>query len=194
GIVPVYELTRDPKVGRPFYTMRFIRGRTLQAASRNFHALRAAGKAEALDLRELLTAFVGVCNAVAYAHSRNVLHRDLKGHNVLLGDFGEVIVLDWGLAKRLDRVEETAADATNREAAGGQTVQGQVLGTPAYMAPEQAEGRLDRINRQTDVYGLGAILYEILTGQPPFQGETTWEVLRKVREELPQPPRRAWPD
>jgi eukaryotic-like serine/threonine-protein kinase len=99
GIVPVYELARSPTDGQPFYTMRFISGRTLNDAVTAYHARRRNGQAEPLELSELLGAFVTVCNTVAYANSRGVVHRDLKGSNVVLGDFGEVIVLDWGIAK-----------------------------------------------------------------------------------------------
>src|SRR5262249_24470943 len=99
GIVPIYELGRRPQDNQPFYTMRFVRGRTLAEAVATYHQRRARGEAGPLELRDLLVAFVGVCNAVAYAHSRKVLHRDLKPANVVLGDYGEVMVLDWGLAK-----------------------------------------------------------------------------------------------
>src|SRR5262245_47174484 len=147
GIVPVYEVGRRPHDQAPFYTMRFVRGRTLAEAARAYHDRRARGEAGPLELRELLTALVGVCNAVAYAHSRGVLHRDLKPQNVILGDYGEVIVLDWGLAKVVGEREGDAAPlALAAEGDGGRTVAGQVLGTPAYMAPEQAEGRLDLLD------------------------------------------------
>ena len=98
GIVPVYELGEGEA---PYYTMRFVRGRTLSEAIRAYHKKRAAGEADSVGRVELLTAFVNVCHAVAYAHSRGIIHRDLKGQNVVLGDFGEVMVLDWGLAKRV---------------------------------------------------------------------------------------------
>ena len=192
GIVPVYELSRQPENRQPFYTMRFVKGRTLTEAVQAYHKKRKAGQAGPLDLSGLLNAFVGVCQAVGYAHSRGVIHRDLKGQNVVLGDYGEVIVLDWGLAKLVDRPEDDTAALSvvlNVEGKADETVQGQVLGTPAYMAPEQAEGRLDQIDRRTDVYGLGAMLYEILTGQPPFTGTDTLDVLRKVCEEEPLAPR-----
>jgi PAS domain S-box-containing protein len=199
GVVPVYELARRPDSAQPFYTMRFVKGRTLSEAARAYHQQRAAGRDEPLELLALLNAFVGVCNTVAYAHSRGVIHRDLKGQNVALGDFGEVIVLDWGLAKVVDRpgADETltASIQVDPQEGSGEadlTAQGQALGTPAYMAPEQAAGRLDLIDPRTDVYGLGAILYEILTGQPPFTGPDTHEVLRKVRHEEPAPPRQLW--
>jgi PAS domain S-box-containing protein len=199
GVVPVYELVRGREDRQPFYTMQFIKGRTLSEAARTYHEKRVTGWADALELPTLLNAFVTVCNTVAYAHNRGVIHRDLKGHNVILGDFGEVIVLDWGLAKLVGRPEcQTPApplvlDDAAAEASG-HTVQGQALGTPPYMAPEQAAGHLDLIDRRTDVYGLGAILYEILTGRPPFAGRDTEEVLRKVREEEPLPPHQTWPE
>jgi PAS domain S-box-containing protein len=198
GIIPVYELVHGQGDQQPFYTMRFVKGRTLSEAARAFHQRRTMGQAETLDLPTLLNAFVTACNTLAYAHSRGVLHRDLKGQNVLLGDFGEVIVLDWGLAKLLGRPEgEAAAPSTVLEVVGidsGYTVHGEALGTPAYMAPEQAAGRLDLIDRRTDVYGLGAILYEILTGAPPFAGDSIKRILRKVCDESPAPPRSFWPE
>jgi serine/threonine protein kinase len=109
GIVPVYELARPQGGEQAFYTMRFVGGRTLADAVQAYHRKRQAGEASRLDLRELLGAFVSVCNAVAYAHSRGVLHRDLKPQNVALGDFGEVMVLDWGLAKVLGEAEDQAS-------------------------------------------------------------------------------------
>jgi signal transduction histidine kinase/tRNA A-37 threonylcarbamoyl transferase component Bud32 len=193
GILPIYELSRRPDNQRPFYTMRFVKGQTLSQAVRKYHQNLDTDHADSLAFLALLNAFVVVCNTVAYAHSRGVIHRDLKGQNILLGDFGEVVLLDWGLAKLVDRpvenlelppiqLEEESPDI------GALTMQGQLVGTPSYMAPEQAEGRLDLLDRRTDVYGLGAILYEILTGQPPFIGSDINEVLRRVREEEPLPP------
>lgn len=196
GIVPVYELAQPAGDGPPFYTMRFVQGRTLTAAAHAYHAKRRAGTAGPLDLRELLDAFVKVCQAVAYAHARGVIHRDLKGSNIVLGDFGEVIVLDWGFAKVLGRPgQELASPPVVVPAAegGNGTMAGEVIGTPAYMAPEQAEGRTDQLDGRTDVYGLGAILYEVLTGQPPFRGADPQEVLRRVRAEAPARPRAVNP-
>jgi serine/threonine-protein kinase len=194
GIVPVYELARRGPEEQPFYTMRFVKGRTLTEAVRAHHQQRAAEQGNPLERRALLSAFVGVCQAVAYAHSRGVIHRDLKGQNVVLGDYGEVIVLDWGLAKPLSQSTggaDTPPVVLSGEGEREGTVQGQVLGTPAYMAPEQAEGRLDLFDARTDIYGLGAMLYEILTGRPPFAGSDTHDVLRKVREEEPARPRQV---
>jgi serine/threonine-protein kinase len=195
GIVPVYELGKRPENQQPFYTMRFVEGRTLSAAAQAFHQQRNEGKADLLQLRSLLNAFVGVCNALAYSHARGVVHRDLKGDNILLGEFGEVLVLDWGLAKVLGQVEEgaqTTAVQVQEDPALRATLHGQVMGTPAYMAPEQAAGQVDRIDGRTDVYGLGAILYELLTGRRPFTGADTIEVLWKVQTEEPVRPRQAW--
>ncbi|MCI0457009.1 MAG: ATP-binding protein [Gemmataceae bacterium] len=198
GVVPVYEVACGPAAGQPFYTMRFVRGRTLAEAARVYHRERPAAGANSLELLALLSAFVAVCNTVAYAHARGVIHRDLKGQNVVVGDFGEVVVLDWGLAKIVGRPEGEGEAPPVTLPHGGSadadlTVHGQMLGTPGYMAPEQAAGRLEAIDYRTDVYGLGAILYEILTGRPPFTGSSREEVLRKVRDEEPLPPCRLWP-
>jgi PAS domain S-box-containing protein len=198
GVVPLYELNFGADSDKPFYTMRFVRGRTLTSAIDAYHATRLEGRADPLEFVALLTAFVAVCNTVAYAHSRRVLHRDLKGDNVMLGDFGEVVVLDWGLAKLMDQPDDEAGDASriawDRTLDAGLTVQGEIVGTPAYMAPEQAAGRQDQIDERTDIYGLGAMLYEILTGQPPFTGSTTLEVLQNAIRGNPPPPRELWPD
>lgn len=192
GIVPIYEVGERADDREPFYTMRFVRGRTLAEAAAAYHARLGRNEAKPSELRELIVAFVGVCNAVAYAHSRGVLHRDLKPQNVVLGDFGEVIVLDWGLARLMGQTgpDDDAAGPQVESAAGVEaTVQGRVLGTPAYMAPEQADGRPDLFGPATDVYGLGAILYDILTGRAPFTGTNTLEVLRRVAHDPPVPPR-----
>jgi PAS domain S-box-containing protein len=198
GVVPVYELDRGTEANQPFYTMKFVRGRTLSNAVEAYHAKRAQGGADSLEFVALLTAFAAVSNTIAYAHSRGVLHRDLKGDNVILGDFGEVIVLDWGLAKLVGQPEEkeTAGSDSPPEYTQnpGLTMQGEIVGTPAYMAPEQAEGRLDQIDYRTDIYGLGAILYEILSGRPPFTGSNTLEVLQKVIRGNTAPPRDFWPE
>ena len=135
NIIPVYELTRGSDDEPPFYTMRFMRGRTLNERIKEYHERRRKGHADRLELRQLLSVFIGVCNALAYAHSRGVVHRDLKPHNVMLGDFGEVIVLDWGLAKMLGQPDDVSDLREIRVAEGGDlaaTIEGKVLGTPAF--------------------------------------------------------------
>jgi PAS domain S-box-containing protein len=197
GIVPVHELSRRADTHGAFYTMRLVSGRTLSEAVQSYHRSRAEGKAEPLELIALLTAFVAVCNTIAYAHSRGVIHRDLKGDNIILGDYGEVIVLDWGLAKRFGPAEDEGGGsvlADLMQADAERTVQGQVVGTPAFMAPEQAAGRPDQVGPLTDIYGLGAILYVILTGQAPFTGSNTIEILRSVQRGLVTPPHELWPE
>jgi serine/threonine protein kinase len=197
GIVPVYEMGRDPETGRPFYVMRFIRGRTLTEVTADFHRNRRPDWYEPMELVRLLTAFVSVCQTIAYAHSHGIVHRDLKGENIILGEFGEVIVLDWGLAKRLDGtddpVDSIESDAT-LNATAGRTMMGQVMGTPAYMAPEQADGRLDLIGPSTDVFGLGAVLYEILTGSAPFSGTTVPNIIQQAKRCEVAPPQVLWPE
>ncbi len=183
NIVPVYEL--GPKQGEdaPFYTMRFVRGQTLQSAIQAYHD-KAGKPGASLEHRRLLGHFISVCNAIAYAHSRGVLHRDLKPQNVVIGDFGEVILLDWGLAKLSDGSEVTNPGVELPDDHDPQmTAEGAILGTPAYLAPELATGSRDDVSELTDVYGLGAILYEILTGQPPHHGKTAADVIKRVISE-----------
>ncbi|HEX4128664.1 MAG TPA: serine/threonine-protein kinase [Pirellulales bacterium] len=180
NIVPVYELGHTTDDGTPFYTMRFVRGRTLSAAIVEYHQHCRAGVANPLERQNLLQTFIAVGNALAYAHARGVVHRDLKPENVVLGEFGEVLVLDWGLAKVREEPDVLAEVTVGDEAAQQMTQAGHVLGTPAYMAPEQARGRIDQIDARTDIYGLGSILFELLTDRPPHQGATTQEVLESI--------------
>jgi serine/threonine-protein kinase len=187
NIVPVYELARRKEDDQPFYTMRFVRGQSLLGAIREFHRGRAGRAPDALALHSLLGAFLKVCDAIAYAHSRGVVHRDLKPENIVLGGYGEVVVLDWGLAKLVDAPEETSEQETELDEriavspeAQGDKTHG-VVGTPCYMAPEQVAGKHDHINSRTDIYALGGILFEILTGRPPADGPTTADVLEQIR-------------
>ena len=181
-IVPLHDLIDSDDGRGPCYAMRFVAGRTLAEAVAAYHRDRLAGRAGPLDLAALLDAFVAVCQAVAFAHSQNVLHRDVKGQNVVLGDFGEVFLLDWGLGKD---VNEQDTPAPSHVSATADTRPGSIVGTPAFMAPELAAG--GPASKATDVYGLVAVLYMILSGKPPYDGPTPDDVLEKVRTTEPQP-------
>jgi WD40 repeat protein len=195
GIVPVYGLGTYGD-GRPFYAMRFIKGDSLKDAIARFHAEkdRLTPGERTLRLRQLLGRFLDVCHAIEYAHSRGVLHRDLKPGNILVGKYGETLVVDWGLAKVLDRADVEASESALPNPLGDDsalTQAGTALGTPAYMSPEQAAGRLDQMGPRSDVYGLGATLYCMLTGRAPIGGKDTAEVLRKAQCGERLPPRRV---
>jgi serine/threonine-protein kinase len=177
GIPPVFEVGQLAD-GRPYLAMKLIMGRTLEALLRERPGRNT-------DRSRFVSVFQQICQAVGYAHSKQILHRDLKPANVMVGAFGEVQVMDWGLAKMLHARDDSYAPAGETESAtmirtngacAADTEAGSILGTPAYMSPEQAGGNLDRLDERGDVFGLGAILCVILTGQPPYVGTSDEEI------------------
>jgi serine/threonine-protein kinase len=198
GIVPIYGLGQDRD--GPFYTMPFIEGRTLQEAIDGFHgdeSLRRDPGRRALEFRGLLQRFIAVCNTMAYAHDGGVIHRDLKPSNIMLGPYGETLVLDWGLAKRVgtdDASGEVEGDAPSPGPwPDALTATGAVLGTPQYMSPEQAKGQ--PAGPASDVFNLGLVLYAILTGKPAFDATSLRgaDPLQAMREATILPPRSLEP-
>jgi eukaryotic-like serine/threonine-protein kinase len=185
GVVPIYGLVQGPG-GQPSYAMRFIEGESFQEAIDRFHQSRQPF--DSLPFRHLLGQFVNICNTIAYAHSRGIIHRDIKPSNVMIGKYGETLVVDWGLAKLLE--------PTRLEHPGGETMPmmkpsvdsdegtqlGQAVGTLAYMSPEQAAGRLDKVGPCSDIFSLGATLYEMLAGDAPIRGHDQFESLELAKQ------------
>ena len=211
GVVSVHELGMDAR-GRPFFTMRLVRGHTLKEV---FAAIEGSKKVAGLEdwtRNRALSALLRVCETIAFSHSKNVIHRDLKPSNIMVGRFGETYVMDWGLAKILGRDEKrniaprkeedvdesvSIVRSDRRSETDGDpdspllTMDGDVVGTPAYMAPEQAKGELEKVGTSADIYSLGAILYHLLTGRTPYSDEDSRQnphvVLMRVLSGPPEP-------
>ncbi|MGE3853366.1 MAG: protein kinase, partial [Planctomycetota bacterium] len=197
NIVPVHDIGVMPD-GRIYFTMKMVRGASM---SRIVRLLRDgdAATVQRYTLGARLNAFRQVCQAVAFAHSRGVVHRDLKPENVMVGDYGEVLLMDWGLARvglhaataesaRVVHTDRRDAASRGGDTQVASTLDGTVAGTPAYMAPEQAAGDIDQVDSRSDIWALGAILFEMLAWRPPFEGHTGYEIVHKVRTTTP-----VWP-
>src|SRR6185312_6918844 len=169
----------------PFYAMPLVAGRSLDKV--------VAEKRTLVERLSLLPRVIAVADALAYAHNENVIHRDLKPANVLVGEFGETVVIDWGLAKDLHVLTDPKESMKlPLRASPDETASGSIVGTPAYMAPEQARG--DGVDQRADVYALGALLYKVLTGRAPYQGDTAQEVVDQVKAGPPAPLGELEPD
>ena len=200
GIVPVHELGINEQ-GLPFYAMKFVHGQTLQKVIKEYHKTKTGSGSREVDQFRLLQIFISLCQTVAYAHSRGVLHRDLKPENVMLGPYGETLLLDWGIAKVLGQPddsptasEEAAFVQLQETGHDTETQAGTVMGSPSYMGPEVAQGLNESIDQRSDVYLLGATLYEVLTGRPPREGKSAFDMIMKAQKEPPPPPRKVDPD
>lgn len=176
GVVPVYELGRRADSGALYCAMRLVRGRSLAEALKEE---KGRGRLK------LLTSYVQLCQTIAYAHGRGVVHRDIKPENVMLGSFGETVLLDWGVAKLRGGREDISdvLQAPRVDQRFDMTQEGDVIGTPAYMSPEQALGNVREIDEQSDVWSLGAVLYEILTGRPPYTEKNAVQLLIKIAKD-----------
>jgi eukaryotic-like serine/threonine-protein kinase len=193
GVVPIYAMGYFSD-GRPYYTMRLIRGKSLAQCIKEGKVQELQGAVYLQAVRPTINHLIDACNTIAYAHSRGVLHRDIKPANIMLGKYGETLVVDWGLAKADESVETDPMQsempvADRFDSSSEPTEFGTLIGTPSYMSPEQANGRVDLIDLRSDVFSLGATLYHILTGHAPFEGASREDIVDRARQWQFQPPR-----
>jgi eukaryotic-like serine/threonine-protein kinase len=196
NIVPVHDLGVNGE-GHIYFTLKYAQGDSLKDVIRGrrddlFNDERRKFR-DLFSPMQMVEVLIGICQGVAYAHSKGIIHRDLKPENVMMGRFGEVLVMDWGLAKALGKnalpMEQTdsVADLSSPDGEASQTMEGSIAGTPAYMSPEQAAGKISELNERTDIYSLGAMLYEILSGHPPYKGTSALDVVKQVLTAPPPP-------
>jgi len=193
NICPVHELGEDEK-GRPYFTMKMVYGYSL--AEMIEKALKESVQGSHKRLTEILNIFLKICDGIAYAHSKGIIHRDLKPDNIMVGDFGEVYVMDWGLAKVIGEEDDEAHYGLvidRRDGTGDvmKTMTGSVVGTPVYMPPEQAKGQVGEMDERSDIYSLGALLYELITLDSPFPRGNPWDVISKINSDTPPLPSRC---
>lgn len=186
GVVPIYSMGNFSD-GRPYYAMRLIKGKTLAARIKEERIVQLKGRAYEHAIRPLVNHLIDVCNTIAYAHSRAVLHRDIKPTNIMLGKYGETLVVDWGLAKAnesagSDPMQSETPLAELMESGSQPTEFGSVIGTPSYMSPEQANGWVDQIDTRSDIFSLGATLYHVLTGSAPYEGFSRDDIVDHARK------------
>ncbi len=189
GIVPIHACGTSAD-GRPYYTMKFVRGKTLQEAIKKYHSLPEAGPEKPTMLRELVRRLASVCRTMAFAHEKGIIHRDLKPANIMLGEHDETLVMDWGLAKPYAVPDETLGymAAEMLDSRPDITLVGSVVGTLSCMSPEQASGDSKTVGPKSDVYSLGAILYQLLCDSPPYTGKSSLDTVQKIlKENLPPP-------
>jgi eukaryotic-like serine/threonine-protein kinase len=192
GIVPVYDLESESDSQSPYYTMKLVSGQTLEEVIRGFRADAVKSKSATVARLKLLNIFLAVCRAMEYAHDHGIVHRDLKPQNIIVGDYGETIILDWGLAKQIGTIDKGTASAMGDAPLPDHhnlTRAGSLMGTPAYMSPEQATGEMIDIDQRSDIYSLGVILFKILTSELPFAANSSDEMIQKVIDGAPRQPR-----